>query len=289
MIFKPSKISSTRDCFGERPGGISIDNPPMSNVPNGSLMISRVALERTPYKSGRNLHLSATANANQTRLKVTLRSSTTFRARSRQLKSRAATRRRKSVRTDGSVFVSPRSHQKTRSASFQRFDSKTRLSFAPVQDMCSRPSNRRKFRQNPPSPQRVIPESLNLDGFARARRDEQVADFRVHPGELHVFVPADSKPSEASIFIDSVPCQMQTIISTSFSLYLDERICNLRFFRRRRESLQIPERCVNRIIFGIVAASGKRFGSIPSEMCRENYKQNAFRNLGAIRRQRQTA
>src|SRR3954467_10745482 len=36
--------------------------------------------------------------------------------------------------------------------------------------------------------ERVIPERVNLDRFAPTRRDDPVAHFRVHPGELHPFL-----------------------------------------------------------------------------------------------------
>ena len=33
--------------------------------------------------------------------------------------------------------------------------------------------------------ERVVPERLNLDGFAMPRRDHPIADLGVHPSELH--------------------------------------------------------------------------------------------------------
>src|SRR5262249_15533673 len=64
-------------------------------------------------------------------------------------------------------------------------------------------------------PERVVPESVDLDGFAAARRDHPIADLGVHPGELVTRralsqqavarINADAEPRAPKVKADDVP------------------------------------------------------------------------------------
>src|SRR3974390_608448 len=49
----------------------------------------------------------------------------------------------------------------------------------------------------------VVPESLNLHGFASARSHDPVANLGIHPGKLHPLLAR--RKQAAGIYFDSVP------------------------------------------------------------------------------------
>ena len=106
--------------------------------------------------------------------------------------------------------------------------------------------------------QRVVPEGVDLDRLARARRDDPVAHFRVHPGELHAGL-AGHEQSVAGILLDPVPrarpVKSDDLLEHRVELLEEPVVARGRVIRAN--CLEVPERRVDGIVLGRLARVGK--------------------------------
>src|SRR5262249_58763897 len=111
-----------------------------------------------------------------------------------------------------------------------------------------------------------VPERIDLDCLARARGDNPVAESRVHPRQLDAGL---SRPEQAvaSILLDSVTraftVEAHGLLEHGEQLLEKSVVLCGRVIRT--DGLEVPERCVHRVVLGRLA----RVGETGSAACRD--------------------
>ena len=136
--------------------------------------------------------------------------------------------------------------------------------------------------------QRVVPQRVDLDGFAAPRRDDPVADLRVHPGELKarsalaqqavVRIDADAESRAGDVALDDVDELRQ------------KRVQQRTVARRREitiERVEQPQRRVGRVVQAVTIPLGKQVRQQAVANRARERAQDPFRFGRAARQQRQ--
>ena len=134
--------------------------------------------------------------------------------------------------------------------------------------------------------ERIVPEGIDLDGLAGARRHDPVADHRVHPRDLHAGLTR-AQEAVGRVHADAVARALH-VPADHVRQHREQRLHQAGVLRRRvigAHRLDVPERGVGGIVFGLLPGIGEhvREHALVDE-ARER-GQDVPRHLGAPRAQ----
>ena len=137
--------------------------------------------------------------------------------------------------------------------------------------------------------ERVDPQRVDLHGLPRARGNDPVADFGVHPGELHAGA-AGKEQTVGGIGMNVVARALHVGINNpgeNWKKFLQRRGV-LRGREILADGLEIPERGIHGVVFGLAAGVRKIVRQHPAINVARKGKKNPLRNIGAPSRERQS-
>ena len=141
--------------------------------------------------------------------------------------------------------------------------------------------------------QRAIPQRVDLDWLADARRDDPIADLGIHPGQLHTH---HTRAEQA------IACVNTNIVAGAFDVPINDRFedeekfleqrCVLRRLQVAINRVEIPERRVYRVVFNRRGCCiGGNVGETVGELTLVHVFRKGQKNISgfgkASRRQRQ--
>src|SRR5262249_16744861 len=125
-------------------------------------------------------------------------------------------------------------------------------------ELVPRPGRRpQSLREGGHRAERVVPECVDFDGLARTRGDDPVPHPRIHPGELDTRLTGSQET--VRIFLDPVTraltMEPHDLLEHRKQL-LEEPIVVCRGVIGA-DRLDIPERCIHRVVLGLLACVGE--------------------------------
>ena len=132
--------------------------------------------------------------------------------------------------------------------------------------------------------ERIVPEGIDLDGLARARRHDPAADHRIHPRDLHAGLTRPQEPV-GRVHADAVARALH-VPADHVGQHREQLLHQAGVPRRRvigAHRLDVPQRGVGGIVFGLPPGIGEHVGEHALVDEARERGQDVPRDLGAPR------